>query len=157
MNPQHSTAQDPRLRFSLPDRCQSHCFSKPAFQRENLILLAASVTSGPPSSLVIQSHLSSFQECTSVTLSHSPSLFSLDHGALGSLGAVCVWLSQIYSSSPVKPDTVTSSVSGGLHPRLLSGKCQRSRTCEGDGKVTQWLVRRQAKNTILLGSTVRRY
>lgn len=134
VNPQHSTAQDPSLCFSLPDRCPSHCFSEPTFQRENPILLAASVTSGPPSSLVIQSHLPSFQECTSVTLSYSPSLFSPGRGALGSLGAVCVWLSQIYSSYLVRWDTVTSSVSSGLHPRLLSGKCQRSRTCEGRGK-----------------------
>lgn len=33
----------------------------------------------------------------------------------------------------MKWDTVTSSVSGGLQPRLLSAKCQRSRTCEGQG------------------------
>ncbi|CAB1418509.1 unnamed protein product [Pleuronectes platessa] len=43
-------------------------FSEPGFQRENSIPLAASVTSGPPSSPVIQSRLSSFQECTSVIL-----------------------------------------------------------------------------------------
>lgn len=45
-------------------------------------------------------------------------------------GSVCVWLPQIYSSSLVKQDTVTSSVSGGPHPRLLSAKCQRPGTCE---------------------------
>jgi len=139
VNPQHFTAQDPSLCFSLPDRCQSHCFSEPAFQRENPILLATSVTSGPPSTPVIQSHISSFQECTSVTLSYSPSLFSPDRGALGSLGAVCVWLSQNYSSSLVKRDTVTSSVSGGLHLRLLSAKCQGSRTCEGGGGRGLWV------------------
>lgn len=60
VNPQHSTAQDPCLCLSLPDRCPSHCFSESTFQRENPILLAASVTNGPPSSLVIQSYLSSF-------------------------------------------------------------------------------------------------
>lgn len=135
VNPQHSTVQEPSLCFPLPDRCPSHCFVEPTFQRENLILLAASVTSAPtkPTSLVIQSHLSSFQECTSVTLSYSPSLVSLGRGALGSLGAVCVWLSQIFSSSVVKWDTVTSSLSTGLHPGLLSGKCQRSRTRKGRG------------------------
>lgn len=90
----------------------------------NSILLAASVTSGPLSSPVIQSHLSSFQECTSVILLYLSSLFSPDHGALGSLGAMCVWLPQIYSSSLVKWDTVTSSVSGGPRPRLLSAECQ---------------------------------
>lgn len=107
----------------------------------------------PLSSLVIQSHLSSFQECTSVSLSCSPSLFSPDRGALGSLGTVCVWLSQIYSSSLLKRDTVTSSVSGGLHPRPLS----EMENLRGEGEATQWLVRRQAENMSRTGTTERWY
>lgn len=96
VNPQHSTAQDPSLCFSLPDRCPSHCFSEPAFQRENPIPLAANVTSGPPSSLVIQSHLSSFQECTSVTLSYSPSLFSGPWCPRQSGGSVCLAVPDLF-------------------------------------------------------------
>lgn len=68
-----------------------------------------------------------FQECTSVILSYSPSLFSPDFGALGSLRVMCVWLSQIYSSPLMKQDTVTSSVSNGRRPRLLS---RSVRDCE---------------------------
>lgn len=71
VSPQQSAVQVPGLCFALPDRCPSDCFSEPTFQRDNPIPLAASVTSGPPSSLVIQSHLSLFQECTSLTLSPS--------------------------------------------------------------------------------------
>ena len=32
----------------------------------------------------------------------------------------------------MKRDTVTSSVSGGLHPRLLSGKCQEIENLRGE-------------------------
>lgn len=101
------------------------------FRQKNPILLAASVTSTPSPSPVIQSHLPSSQECTSVTRSYSPSLLSPGGGALGSLGAVCVRLSQIYSSSVVKRDTGTSSVSTGLHFRLVYDKCHRLRTSGG--------------------------
>lgn len=93
VSPQHSTEQDCCLRFSLPDKCQSHCFSKPACQTKNLILLAASVTAGPLSSSVIHSHLSSFQECASVILlyfcSLSRPLFSGPWCFRRSVGAVC--------------------------------------------------------------------
>lgn len=47
VNSQHSTVQELSLRFPLPDRCPSHCFFEPTFQRDNPILLAASVTSAP--------------------------------------------------------------------------------------------------------------
>lgn len=79
---------------------------------------------------------------------------SPSRGALGSLGAVCVRVSQIYSSSPVKWDTVTSSVSSGLHPRLLFGKCQiKSLQYEGEQEVPQRFIGRQTKNMSLLGTT----
>lgn len=151
MNPQHSIAHDPCLCFSLPDRCPSHCFSELTFQRKP-DPTGCQCHQWPP---VLPCHSIPSLLLLGMHFSHS-FLFSLPlspgHGALGSLGAVCVWLSQIYSSSLVKWDTVTSCVSSGLHPRLLFGKCQ-IKSLGGEGEVTQWLVRRQTKNMSLLGTT----
>lgn len=85
---------------------------------------------------------SSFHPCHSIPslplagmhFSHSFSLSPPGRGALGCPRALCVWLSQIYSSYPLKGDTSTSSVCSGLHPTPLSSGSQRSRTCDGRGK-----------------------
>lgn len=131
MSPQQSAAQVPGLCFALPDRCPSDCFSEPTFQRDNPIPLAASVTSGPP---FLPCHSIPSLPLSGMHFTHSFSLFSPGRGALGSPGAVCVWLSQIYSSYLVKGDTSTSSVCSGLHPTPLSSRSQRSRTCDVRGK-----------------------
>lgn len=98
----------------------------------------------PLSPSVIQSHLSSFQVCSSVILLYSLSLFSLDHGALGSLmGDVqfgCprsihpFWWNRIHWS-PLCPVVSIS--------QLLSGECQQSGICECQKSK---LTRTRAKN-----------
>lgn len=120
MNPQHFTAPDPCLCFPFKTDAKVIVFLSLLFSRENLISLAASVTSAP---LVLPSHsipspppLRNALQSLFLILSPSlPPSFLWTMGALGRLGAERVWL--IYSSPPVKRDTVTTSLSSGFHPR----------------------------------------
>lgn len=144
MNPQHFTAQDPGLCSPFQTDAKVIVFLSRVFRektRSHWLPVSPAAPHPPPSFNPISPPFRNALQSFFLLL---PPLFSLDHGALGNLGEVCVWLSQIYSSSLVKRDTVTSSVSGGPDLRLLSAKCQRSRTHGGKGEVTGWLVRRQA-------------
>ena len=158
VNPQHSIAQDPSLCFSLSDRCQSHCFMEPAFQRENPILLATSVTSAPPPCPPLSFNPvspPSRNALESLFLILPPSFLSGPWCPRQSGGSVCfawprsihpIWWNRI-QWPPLCP---VVSIPGSCLVSVRDREPVR-------GGVTWWLVRRQAENMSWSGTTERWY
>lgn len=157
MNPQLSTAQDPSFCFSLPDKCQSYCFFWACFSEGKLNPTGCRCHQWP---LVLPCHSIPSLLLSGMHFSHSFVLafpFSPDHCALGSLGAVCVF----GCSRSIHPLWWNRIQWPPLCPVVpIPGSCLLSvrdwELVRGD-EVTQWLIRRKAKNARLLGITDRWY